>query len=104
MKVIHEYTGEIIDYAFSQKVVIGEQDGHMLFGYVSLGETEDIVCFNQEKDFINKLKYTKGFGRFPYSFARHYEAIESFDIFKGEQIEDNSSKRCKRSLLLVERA
>ena len=124
MKVIHEYTGEIIDYDFSQKVVIGEQDGHMLFGYVSPGETEDvdivksnydtftaavyydlpkqykiysnyygkdIVCFNQDKDFINKLKYTKGFGRFPYSFARHYEAIESFDIFKGEQIEDDSS-------------
>ena len=124
MKVIHEYTGEIIDYAFSQKVVIGEQDEHILFGYVNPGEAEAvdivksnydtftaavyydlpkqykiysnyygkyIVCFNQDKDFINKLKYTKGFGGFPYSFARHYEAIESFDIFKGEQIEDDSS-------------
>ena len=48
MKVIHEYTGEIIDYAFSEKVVIGEQDGHMLFGYVHPGETEvfDIVKGN----------------------------------------------------------
>ena len=50
MKVIHEYTGEIIDYDFSQKVVIGEHDGHMLFGYVSPGESEvvDIVKSNYD--------------------------------------------------------
>lgn len=35
---------------------------------------------------INIEKETKGKGGFPYRrFARHYEAIESFDIFKGKQ-------------------
>ena len=42
MKVIHEYTGNFIDDDFAQKVVIGEQDGHILFGYVTRLETEDV--------------------------------------------------------------
>lgn len=42
MKVIHEYTGKFIDHDFAQKVVIGEQDGHILFGYVKRGEAENV--------------------------------------------------------------
>lgn len=30
-------------------------------------------------------QYQKGIGRFPYTFAKRYEAIESFDIFEGKQ-------------------
>ena len=30
-------------------------------------------------------QYQKGMGRFPYTFSRRYEAIESFNIFEGRQ-------------------
>lgn len=30
-------------------------------------------------------QYQKGMGKFPYTFSRRYEAIESFNIFKGRQ-------------------
>ena len=49
MKVIHEYTGKFIDDDFAQKVVIGEQDRHILFGYVKRGETENINIIKRIK-------------------------------------------------------
>ena len=40
---------------------------------------------NCPEDFYLMEKYTKGRGAFPYNFERRYEAIESFNIFKGKQ-------------------
>lgn len=36
--------------------------------------------------------YQKGFGSFPYNFNKHYEAIESFNIFEGKQVILNPQK------------
>lgn len=37
------------------------------------------------KDLLATEMYQKGFGDFPYHFQRRYEAVESFNIFKGKQ-------------------
>lgn len=51
--------------------------------YSSLIGTK-IISFDND-EITNRFKYSRGTGDFPYSFARHYEAIESFDIYDGKQ-------------------
>ena len=47
------------------------------------------VNFNDE--FIVKEQLLKGMGRFPYTFYRHYEAVNNFNIFKDRQIIKDTS-------------
>lgn len=124
MKVIHEYTGELIPLERSCLVTIGSDGGRQtISGYVLEDESIttclimdnlDItkirvyaplykemafysnlfgcyaICFCKDKHFLNRVKYDHGRGGFPYNFQRHYEAIESFDLFDGRQLIDDS--------------
>lgn len=122
MKVIHEYTGELISMEDSCLVVTGNNErDQIISGYVRNGETTSTrliknngdttriivytplyhkmifysnalgcygICFSKDKYFLNRIKYEHGIGGFPYNFKRHYEAIESFELFNGRQIID----------------
>lgn len=118
MKVIHEYTGELIDIRNAVKVYVCKFNRGYAIGYVLRGQTIDanvlmedgnfcempiyaplyeknkfysnfygitLVYLGSRKDLVNRYKYTKGFGRFPYSFNRNYEAIDNFNVFDGRQ-------------------
>lgn len=69
-----ELISELGDYEMLKDVLIYSP---FRAGYIS---TVDLP-----KEFLIRELYTKGKGNFPYSFDRRYEAIESFNIFRGKQ-------------------
>lgn len=44
-----------------------------------------VVPFKMDQSVINRHRLLKGWGSFPYSFAKNYEAAESFKLFNGKQ-------------------
>lgn len=114
MKAINELTGKLEPLSGLTRVITSYSGGITLFGYIPKGSRTILLdgieaSYDLLKDMIVYSKYdggyhfrpkkgsdfkdyVLGYGGFPYTFSRKYEAVENFHLFKNQQVIHDNTK------------
>lgn len=92
-------TNNIVELGYANKKIY--TDLFLINGEIYSGNYEDVedyfgfdeACgYYKPKPDLGRATIVPGFGGFPYSFSRNYEAMYSFDIFEGRQVIKNKMR------------